>query len=224
MSTWSSKQSSSCPRPLPIAAAAEDIVLFQLSCAPLSLATLSILRCRPSWLFHFTSTVLVILDLNIGERLLFLSQILDIVPRVVSAAPNSPINLPELKSNCCKNQKPPETEFDIQMVEDYRKYLLKICTYAILAQPWLIAHFRNTNKPKNCVTQIFGNGKNDYLVLNQNISGDQHQCFPLSTNQRFLMIVNMRSILSPQEKSVQGIMVMAKCKCRLFLAAHNRIC
>ena len=69
--TWSSKQSSSCPRPLPIAAAAEDIVLFQLSCAPLSLATLSILRCRPSWLFHFTSTVLVILDLNIRVHFLF---------------------------------------------------------------------------------------------------------------------------------------------------------
>ena len=159
MSTWSSKQSSSCPRPLPIAAAAEDIVLFQLSCAPLSLATLSVLHCSPSWLFHFTSTVLVILDLNIGEHLFFAPNFGHC--RVVSAAPHSPINLPELKSNCCKNQKPPETEFDIQMVEDYRKYLLKICTYAILAQPWLIAHFRNTNKPKNCVTQIFGNGKND---------------------------------------------------------------
>ena len=74
---------------------------------------------------------------------------------------------------------------------------------------------------KLCHSNIWKRKKR--LVFNQNISGDQHLCFPLSTNQRFLMIVNMPSILS-QEKSVQGIMVMAKCKCRLFLAAHNRIC
>ena len=159
MSTWSSKQSWSCPRPLPIAAAAEDIVPAQL-CTALTgdsvyLAFSPKLTLLRSQFWKFWTLILGYICFfapNFGHGR---------VVRVVRAAPHSPINLPELKSNCCKNQKPPETEFDIQMVEDYRKYLLKICTYAILAQPWLIAHFRNTNKPKNCVTQIFGNGKND---------------------------------------------------------------
>ena len=118
------------PRPLPIAAAAEDIVPAQL-CTALTgdsvyLAFSPKLTLLRSQFWKFWTLILGYICFfapNFGHG------------RVVSAAPHSPINLPELKSNCCKNQKPPETEFDIQMVEDYRKYLLKICTYAILAQP-----------------------------------------------------------------------------------------